>query len=95
MLYGSTVLLSYIIINLFNDVLQGCWGFLSGRCPCMAINGSVQYNGGLPHEKVLYLQPVIPPKRSDIFSPLAGGCSEGLDAFRFFFKNKNNITVHN
>ena len=28
---------------------------------------------------------LIPPKRFDIFPPLTGGCSEGLDAFRFFF----------
>ena len=55
----------------------------------MAINVSVQYNGGLLpdmyytvdpmllpsrnpfkcHEEVLYLQPMIPPKRFDIFSP--------------------------
>ena len=27
-------------------------------------------------------QPMIPPKRFD----LSGGCSDGLDAFRFFFK---------
>ena len=67
----------------------------------MAINVSVQYNGGLLpdiiltvdpmlfssgnpfecHEEVLYLQPLIQPKRFDIFSPLAGGCSEGLGAF--------------
>ena len=33
------------------------------------------------HEEVLYLQPLIPPKRFDIFSPLTGGCSEGLGAF--------------
>ena len=61
----------------------------------MAINVSVQYNGGLLtvdpmlfpsgnpficHEEVLYLQPLIPPKRFDI-SPLTGGCSEGLGAF--------------
>ena len=26
----------------------------------------------------LYLQPSIPPKRFDIFSPIPGGCSEGL-----------------
>ena len=32
------------------------------------------------------MQPVIPPKRFDMFFPLTGGCSEGLDAFRFFFK---------
>ena len=30
------------------------------------------------HEEVLYLQPLIPPKRFDIFSPVTGGCSEGL-----------------
>ena len=65
----------------------------------MAINVSVQYNGGLLpgiilltqcyylgnsfkcHEEVLYLQPMIPPKRFDIFSPLTVGCSEGLGAF--------------
>ena len=28
------------------------------------------------HEEVLYLQPLIPPKRFDIFSPIT--CSEGL-----------------
>ena len=38
------------------------------------------------HEEVLYFQPMVPPKRFDIFSPLTGGCSDGLDAFRFFFK---------
>ena len=38
------------------------------------------------HEEVLSLQPIIPPKRFDIFPPLTGGCPEGLiDAFRFFF----------
>ena len=36
------------------------------------------------HEEVLYLQPLIPPKRFDIFSPLTGRCSEGLGAFFFF-----------
>ena len=42
------------------------------------------------HEEVLYLQPMIPPKRFDIF-PLTGGCSEGLDAFRFLFKYCPNV----
>ena len=37
------------------------------------------------HEEVLYFQLLIPPKRFD-FSPLTGGCSERLGAFRFFFK---------
>ena len=70
-------------------------------CPGMAINVSVQYNGGLLpdiilltqcyfhrgrnpfkcHDEVLYLQPLIQPKRFDIFSPLTGGCSERLGAF--------------
>ena len=59
-------------------------------CPCMAIDASVQHNGGfLPgiilltqcyyHNRgtrlnamksFLFLQPMIPPKRFDIFSPL-------------------------
>ena len=30
------------------------------------------------HEEVLYLQPLISPKRFDIFFPITGGCSEGL-----------------
>ena len=33
------------------------------------------------HEEVLYFQPLIPPKRFDIFSPTTGGCSEGLGVF--------------
>ena len=37
-------------------------------------------------EEVFHLQPMIPPKRFDIF-PLTGGCSEGPDAFSFFFFN--------
>ena len=28
------------------------------------------------HEEVLFLQPLIPLKRFDIFSPITGGCSE-------------------
>ena len=56
----------------------------------MAIDVSLQYNGGLLpdiilqfkcHQEVLYLQPLIPPKRFDIFCPLTGECSEGLGAF--------------
>ena len=33
------------------------------------------------HEEVLYLQPLIPPKRFDIFLPLTGRCLEDLGAF--------------
>ena len=35
------------------------------------------------HEEGLSLQLMVPPKRFDIFSPLTGGCSEGLYAFKF------------
>ena len=38
------------------------------------------------HEKVLCLQPLIPPKRFDISPSLTGGCSEGLGAFCFSLK---------
>ena len=40
------------------------------------------------HEEILYLQLLIPPKRFDIFFPITGGCSEGLDVLRFFFKKR-------
>ena len=70
----------YIVSGLF---LMFFW------CPCMAINVSPRHytvdpmlsaSGNLfkCHEEVLYLQPLIPPKRFDIFSPMTGGCSEGL-----------------
>ena len=67
----------------------------------MAINVSIQYDGGLLpdiilltlcdhiekpfryHEEFLSLSPMFPPKSYDNFSP-ESGCSEGLDAFRFF-----------
>ena len=34
-------------------------------------------------KRFLSLQPMVPPKRFDIFPP-DWGCSEGLDVFRFF-----------
>ena len=42
------------------------------------------------HEEVLSLQPMFPTKRFDNFSRclVSGECSEGLDAFRYFFKNQ-------
>ena len=46
------------------------------------------------HEEVLSLQPMILPKRLDIFPPDWGICLEGLDAFRFFFKQQPNTTVY-
>ena len=35
---------------------------------------------------------MIPPKRFDI-SPLTGECSEGLDAFIFFFNKPPNFNI--
>ena len=73
-------------------------------CPCMAINVSVQYNGGLLPGIILLPQCYyhrgtrlnamkrfcICSLRSHLnvltFFPLTGGCSEGLGAFIFFFK---------
>ena len=40
----------------------------------------------------LSLQPMISRARFDIFSPLTRGCSEGLDAFRFFSKHLQTLT---
>ena len=40
------------------------------------------------HEEVSSLQPMIPPNLNVLtFFPLTGGCSEGLYAFRFFYKH--------
>ena len=44
-------------------------------------------------DAVLSLQPMIPPKRFVMFFPLTGGCSEGVDAFRFFFIQKQRRKV--
>ena len=38
------------------------------------------------HKDVLSLQPMIPPELFDFFFLPYVGSSEGLDAFRFFFK---------
>ena len=46
------------------------------------------------HEEVLYLQPLILPKRFDISPPITGGCSEGLGVLRFFFKIEANSLEH-
>ena len=43
------------------------------------------------HEEVLYLQPMIPPKRFDIFPSDWGMIlTEGLDTFIFSLNNNNN-----
>ena len=45
----------YIITTLFDDVLH-CFCFVFVWCPCMAINISVQYNGGLVPDIILLTQ---------------------------------------
>ena len=87
---------------LFDGVLfclPFCW------CPCMAINVSVQYDGGFLRDIILLIQcyyhrgtRLNAMKRFCTFSyrshlnvltcfPPGWGCSEGLGAFRFFFKH--------
>ena len=58
----------------------------------MAINESIEYNGGLLHVTTLIGEPFDTMKSFCPYSrcshldnfPPEGGCSEGLDAFRFF-----------
>ena len=72
----------------------------------MEINVSVQNNGGLLPDIILLTQcsyigepisyheePMFPPKPLGIIPPAQGGCSEGLDAFRFFLNNHNNRCI--
>ena len=44
-------------------------------------------------KRFLSLQPMIPPKCIETPPPLTGGCSEGLDAFRFFFKRVGDVKI--
>ena len=39
-----------------------------------------------------YLQPMVPPLNVLTLFILTGGCSEGLDAFRFVFKHTHKYT---
>ena len=55
------------------------------------------HNIGEKHTVILYTYinryagtPESPLNVTTFFS-LTGGCSEGLDAYRFFFENKNNV----
>ena len=66
--------------------------FYSIYCTTLYVPVSKLRNTVVPYRQtvqVLSLQPMhmIPPKRFDIPPPLTGGCSEGLDAFRFFMLN--------
>ena len=63
----------------------------SGLLPNIILLTQCYYHRGTrlnAMEVVLSLQPKIRPKRFVTF-PLTGGCSEGRDAFRFFFKQPN------
>ena len=52
LLYGSMALLSYIIMKLCTILFLLCLVW----CPCMAINGSIQYNGGFLPDIILVTQ---------------------------------------
>ena len=55
-----TLLLLYIIIKLFYDVLK-MFCFVFVWYPCMAINVSVQHNGGLLPGIILFVDPMLLP----------------------------------
>ena len=77
----------YIITTMFDDVLQ-CFCFrcfsgvpawrLMGFSPilCCWPNVTTIGNPFKCHEEVLYLQPMIPPKRFDIFPPWLGNAQK-------------------
>ena len=52
---------------------------ISWVCTIDSCHRSIQIHP-FKRQEVLSLQPMIPPKPFDIFSPLTGGCSEALDA---------------
>ena len=54
-----------------------------GEKPSVILYTYINHHAGTPNhnQEVLYLQPLIPPKRFDFFFTLTGGCSEGLGAF--------------
>ena len=55
--------------------------------PGESVDDSIQETACYYHEEeVLYLQPMIPLNVLTFPPPDCGGCSEGLDAFRFFFQ---------
>ena len=71
-------------------------------CPCRwasprhcTVDPMLSASGNLfkCHEEVLYLQPLIPPKRFDIFPLITGECSEGLGVLRFFFRNSSSLQL--
>ena len=74
------VLYPYMVINVSLQVNGGLLPDIILLTRCDHIGEPSRY-----HEDSLSLQPIFTPKSFDIFSP-EGGCSEGLDAFRFFFK---------
>ena len=64
---------------------------LAGRCAGYLPLG----NPFQCHDKLFFLQPMILPKRFDVFPPLTEGCSEGLDEFRYFYTScKTRPTLH-
>ena len=67
-------------------VINVCVQYNGGRLPDVILLTRCGYTWEpfWYHEEFMSLQPMFPPKSFDNFPPEAG-CSEGLDAFRFFF----------
>ena len=71
-----------MVINVSVQYNEGLLPTLSYKWPKLFPSG----NSLICHEEVLFLQPLLPPKRIAISPPLTEGCSEGLGAFWFTFK---------
>ena len=48
--------------------------------PAVPYHANIRMEEHPTNEEVLYLQPLIPPKRFDIFFPITGGCSEAINS---------------
>ena len=78
---GVSLMFFWCSCMAINVSVQYSGGFLPDM---IQLDDPMLFQSGNPfkcHEEVLYLQPLIPPKRFDNFSPLTGGCSEGPGAF--------------
>ena len=83
------VLYRYVVCIFSGVPVQYNGGLLPDIIPVDPIMLFPSRNPFKCHEEVLYLQPLIPPsKRFEFFSPLTGGCSEGLGALCISLNNR-------
>ena len=86
------VFVSFCLVPLHGDQQSVSLQYNGGLLPDIMLLTQCYYHRRtrLNYEDALPLQPMGPPPECiDIFSPLIEGCSEGPDAFRFFFKHTN------